>query len=337
MDDAYNAGFIVQSAPGRVPRFKRYLDEQRGLPIDDVWTDIPPLNSQAAERLGYQTQKPIALLERIIKLATRPGDTVLDPFCGCGTAIEASQKLERKWIGIDITALAIDVVERRLSRIHVRRDAHYRVEGIPLDVTGAYRLFESDEHQFQLWAITLVDGQPRQGGKKGADKGVDGWIYFQDDAKTIGNGIISVKGGKNIHAEHVRELFGAMESHHAKLGVLICLHKPTSKMIEAAHAAESIEAGGKMRPRIQIVTIEELLHGRKLNLPPVHDIISFAAASRRMTQKRIPKEPTPEEIRKSPSFRFPIEGGKKSKKQESLPLDEPLLVEQLSNRRRRRR
>ncbi|QBR70905.1 site-specific DNA-methyltransferase [Beijerinckiaceae bacterium] len=326
MQEAYEQGLVIQSAPGRVPRFKRYLDEQRGLPVDDVWTDIPPLNSQAAERLGYQTQKPLALLERIIKLATSPGDTILDPFCGCGTAIEAAHKLDRKWIGIDITALAIDVVERRLSRLNLRRGVQYEVEGIPLDLAGAHRLFETDEHQFQLWAITLVDGQPREGGKKGADKGVDGWIYFQDDARTIGNGIISVKGGKNIHAEHIRELYGAMESHHAKLGIFICLHKPTSKMIEAARSAESIEAGGKMRPRIQIRTIEELFRGRKPELPPVYDIISAAAASRRFSQKKPTLPPTPQELRKAPQFKLPISGGRKGDAQKHLPLDEPVLI-----------
>ncbi|MEX2480206.1 MAG: DNA methyltransferase [Gammaproteobacteria bacterium] len=137
MQAAHEAGLIVQTAPGRVPRFKRYLDEQRGLPLDDVWTDIPPINSQAQERLGYPTQKPLALLGRIIKLATNPGDVVLDPFCGCGTAVEAAQKLGRRWIGIDVTVLAIDLVEKRLRRLKLERDADYTVEGIPLDVDGA--------------------------------------------------------------------------------------------------------------------------------------------------------------------------------------------------------
>src|SRR5262249_50201216 len=150
------------------------------------------------------------------------------------TAIEAAQRLERNWIGVDVTVLAIDVVERRLNRLGLRRGVDYKVDGIPLDMDGARRLFAEDYHQFQLWALTLVDGQPREGGKKGADKGVDGLIYFQDDARNIGQAIVSVKGGENIHAEHVRDLIGAMNNHRAKLGVLVTLHEPTSAMLRAA-------------------------------------------------------------------------------------------------------
>lgn len=325
MQEAYKNGLVVQSAPGRVPQLKRYLDEQRGIPLDDVWTDIPPLNSQAQERLGYQTQKPLALLERIIKLSSKPGDLILDPFAGCGTAIEAAQSLGRKWIGIDITVLAIDVVERRLNRMGLRRDVDYDIDGIPLDMDGAHRLFIKDPHTFQLWALTLVDGQPRDGGKKGADKGVDGLIFFQDDAKNIGQAVVSVKGGENIHAQHIRDLIGTMNNQKTKFGVFVTLHKPTSAMEKAAREAESVEAGGKLRPRVQICTIANLLNGKKPNLPPVYDIISSAAASRRGRVKT--SEPTPEEIRRSPSFKLPISGGKKKSAQQNLPMEEPLLVQ----------
>lgn len=341
MQQAYDAGLVVQPAPGRVPRLKRYLDEQRGIPLDDVWADIPPLNSQAQERLGYQTQKPLALLERIIRLSSKPGDLVLDPFAGCGTAIEAAQSLGRNWIGIDITVLTIDVVERRLKRMGVKRDIHYKVEGIPLDMDGARRLFEADQlhHQFQLWALTLVDGQPREGGKKGADRGIDGLIYFQDDARNFGQAIVSVKGGENIHAKDVRDLIGAMTNYRAKLGVFVTLHEPTAAMTRAAREAESIEAGGKLRPRVQICTIEDLLKGRKPNLPPVYDIISAAAAARRL-RVQIP-EPGPEELRRAPQFKLPIKGGKLDQIQETLPMDEPLLskppAQSIRRLRRRRR
>jgi site-specific DNA-methyltransferase (adenine-specific) len=323
MQEAYEAGLVVQNAPGRVPRFKRYLDQQKGIPLDDVWTDIPPLNSQATERLGYQTQKPVALLERIISLSTRPGGVVLDPFCGCGTAIEAAQNLGRKWVGIDITALAIDVVERRLARRGVRKKIDYDVEGIPTDLDGARRLFAEDPHQFQLWAVTLVDGQPREGGKKGADKGVDGLVFFQNDARNIGQAIISVKGGENIHATHVRDLVGAIHNHGAELGLFVTLHQPTSAMITAAREAGSIETGGKMRPRVQICTVEDLLQGKKPTLPPIYDIISAASAARRV-KPHLP-QPTPEEIRRSPQFKYPIEGGKQTVAQPGLPFEEPLL------------
>jgi site-specific DNA-methyltransferase (adenine-specific) len=233
--------------------------------------------------------------------------------------------------------LAIDVIERRLSRVGLRRGINYKVEGFPVDLDGARRLFAENSHDFQLWALTLVDGQPRDGGKKGADKGVDGLIYFQDDARTIDQAVVSVKGGENIHAEHVRDLIGTVHSQRAKMGVLVTLHEPTNAMLKAAREAESVEAGGRLRPKIQICTIAKLLSGQKPNLPPVHDIISAAAAARRTKSK--PADPTPEEIRRSPSFKLPISGGKQKSAQQNLPMDEPLLVQPQprSTRGRRKR
>jgi site-specific DNA-methyltransferase (adenine-specific) len=324
MKDLQAQGRIIQTRPGAVPRQKRYLDEMPGVQLQNIWDDLPVISNRSREALGYQTQKPLTLLERIIQASSNPGDLVLDPFCGCGTAIEAAHSLGRKWIGIDVTALAIDVVERRLGRRGLRRGNDYKIDGIPLDTDGAQRLFENDPHQFQLWAITLIDGQPRDGGKKGADKGIDGIVYYQDDARNIDQALISVKGGENIHATHVRDLVGAMNNSQAKLGLFITLHKPTSAMLEAAREAGSVEAGGKLRSRVQIRTIEQLLDGRKPSMPPVHDIISAAAAARRL-RLRTP-EPTPDEIRKAPSFRYSIKGSKQTSVQEVLPMDEPLLV-----------
>jgi DNA modification methylase len=326
MKEMLAQGRVVQTRPGSVPRQKRYLDEMPGVQLQNLWDDLPVISNRSKEALGYQTQKPLSLLERIISASSNPGDIVLDPFCGCGTAIEAAHALDRRWIGIDITALAIDVVERRLNRRGVRPDVDYKIDGVPLDSEGASRLFENDPHQFQLWAITLVDGQPRDGGKKGADKGVDGIIYYQDDARNIDQALISVKGGESIHATHVRDLIGAMTNSRAKLGILISLHKPTSAMLAAAREAGSIEAGGKLRPRVQIRTIQELLDGNKPNMPPIHDIISAAASARRL--RLPPVAPTPDELRNAPSFRYPIKGGKQKEIQETLPMDEPLLVHQ---------
>lgn len=310
---------------GRI-RVKKYLDEMSGVIVPNLWDDISVISSQDQERLGYQTQKPLALLQRIIEASTDKGDLVLDPFCGCGTAIEAAELLGRSWIGIDITPLAIDVVERRLARKGLRRKFDYTVEGIPLDMDGAQRLFDSDplHLKFELWALTLVDGQPRDGGKAGADQGVDGLIFFQDDARNIGKAVVSVKGGKNVQAQHVRDLIGAMSSQHIKLGIFVTMHK-TSAMEQAARDAGSVEAGGKLRRAVQIVTIAELLNGKKPDLPPVHDIISAAASARRVRNLRAP--PTPDEIRREPQFKYPIPGGKKAGQQE-LPMDEPLLTEQ---------
>jgi DNA methylase len=169
MKDLQAQGRVIQTRPGAVPRQKRYLDEMPGVQLQNIWDDLPVISNRSREALGYQTQKPLSLLERIIQAPSNPGDLVLDPFCGCGTAIEAAHSLGRKWIDIDVTALAIDVVERRLGRRGLRRGKHYKVDGIPLDADGALRLFQHDPHQFQLWAITLVDGQPRDGGKKGAE------------------------------------------------------------------------------------------------------------------------------------------------------------------------
>jgi hypothetical protein len=338
MAELIRQGRVIQTRPGAVPQYKRYLDEMPGVPLQNIWTDLPVLSNRSREALGYPTQKPLALLERVISASSKPGDLVLDPFCGCGTAIEAAHKLQRRWIGIDITPLAIDVVERRLSRRGLRRGIDYEVEGIPLDVLGAQRLFEASPHDFQLWAITLVDAQPRDGGKKGADKGVDGLIYFQDDARSIGEAVVSVKGGANVHASQVRDLIGAINNRGAKLGVFVTLSKPTSAMEDAAREAGSVEAGGKLRPRVQIRTIEQLLAGRKPDLPPVHDIISAAAAARRAAMKPPPKVLTPDQIREEPSFKLPIRGGKPAKDaQKHLELEEPLLVPTQAERPRRRR
>ena len=162
-------------------------------------------------------------------------------------------------------------------------------------------------------------------------------IYFQDTSREIGQAIISVKGGTNIHATHIRDLIGAMRNTAFKLGVFVTLHPPTSAMVVAAREAEAVEAGGKLRPRVQICTIADLLRGQKPTLPPVHDIISAAASARRIAQRRAETEPTPAEIRQSPSFRFPIQGGRKGDAQRTLSLDEPLLTTEAEKKAKPRR
>ena len=177
MQAAYEAGIVVQTAPGRVPRLKRYLDEQLGKPLSDVWTDIAPINARAAERLGYPTQKPLALMERIISLGSNPGDVVLDPFCGCGTTVDAAQRLGRRWIGIDITHLAIDVITKRL--LHTYSSAAFdsiELAGIPKDLGGAHALFDRSPLEFERWAVSMVNAEPNQ--KHVGDKGVDGVARF---------------------------------------------------------------------------------------------------------------------------------------------------------------
>jgi DNA modification methylase len=254
---------------GRI-RLKRYLDENAGAPVSNLWDDIAPVSSQADERLGYPTQKPEALLERIIKASSNKGDTVLDPFSGCGTAVIAAQRLGRRWIGIDITHLAINLMKRRLRDTY-RKDAKFTVIGEPVDVAGAQELAGKDPYQFQWWALGLVDARPVEG-KKGADKGIDGRIYFhdeQDEAKTK-QVILSVKAG-HTNVAHVRDLRGVIEREGAEIGVLIAMEEPTQPMrTEAAGAGFYHSPGWNMDcPRIQLRTIAELLTGKGLDVPPL--------------------------------------------------------------------
>jgi hypothetical protein len=268
MQASYEAGFVVQPRPGAVPRFKRYLDKQRGKPLGDVWTDIPPLNSQAQERLGYPTQKPLALLERIIKASSNPGEMVLDPFCGCGTTINVAQRLNRKWIGIDITHLAITLIKNRLLDAFGKK-AKYRVVGEPVSLPDAETLAKADPYQFQWWALGLVGARPVEQ-KKGSDKGIDGRVYFHDEAKgeKTKQIILQVKAG-HVTSAQVRDLRGVMEREEAEIGVFICLEKPTQPMKGEAASSGFYESPGwgTKHPRLQILTIADLLEGKQIDYP----------------------------------------------------------------------
>jgi DNA modification methylase len=281
MEEAYDSGLIVQTAPGRVPRFKRYLDEQRGRPLGDVWTDIPPINAMAQERLGYPTQKPQALLERIINASSNEGHLVLDPFCGCGTTIAVAQRLNRRWIGIDITHLAIGLMKHRL-RDAFGDDVTYQVIGEPVSLPDAQVLAEQDPYQFQWWALGLVGARPVEQ-KKGADKGIDGRLYFHDEPNARTKQVIlSVKAGSTGVA-HVRDLRGVVEREDAQIGVLISLEEPTHPMrAEAASAGFYDSPGwGTTHPRLQILTVAELLEGKNIDMP--------AIGQQRATFKQAPK------------------------------------------------
>jgi site-specific DNA-methyltransferase (adenine-specific) len=260
------AGRLTWSRSG-TPYFVRYLDEMSGAAMPTVWDDIPPVNSQAKERLGFPTQKPLALLERIISSSSDRDAVILDPFCGCGTAIVAAEKLGRRWIGIDITSFAIDVIEQRLDRDFEAAD--FRVNGLPETVEDAEALFRRSPYQFQWWAAGRIKAQPRDGRKKGADEGVDGILPFFDDAsnrpKTC---VVSVKGGRNIGPEAVRDLAGAVAARKAHIGVLITLIDPTPKMKQAARDAQVyFSALGRDYPKIQIVTVADILANRMPAIP----------------------------------------------------------------------
>lgn len=276
MQAAYDAGLVIQPRPGAVPRLKRYLDEQRGKPLGDVWTDIPPLNSQATERLGYPTQKPLALLERIISASSNPGDLILDPFCGCGTAVAAAQKLGRRWVGIDITHLSIALQKYRLEQSFP--GISFNVVGEPKDLSAARQLANDDRYQFQWWALSLIRARPLGGeagsktGKKGSDKGIDGVITFLDDASGKAKRVlVQVKSGK-VKSGDIRDLVGTVQREAAQLGVFLTLEEPSRDMVTEAAAAGVYRSPGwgKDFPKIQILTIAELLRGAEIKMPPAH-------------------------------------------------------------------
>jgi site-specific DNA-methyltransferase (adenine-specific) len=265
-------GLILWPHKGKMPRFKRYLNENAGVPIVDVITDINPIGSQAGERLGYPTQKPEALLERIIKASSNEGDLVLDPFCGCGTTIAAAQKLKRRWIGIDITHLAITLMKKRLLDAF-GTEAKFNVMGEPTSLPDAAALAESDPYQFQWWALGLVGARPVEQ-KKGADQGIDGKIVFQGDAPGIFETVIlSVKAG-HITANHVRDLRGVVDREKAAIGVLISMEDPTKPMQTEAVTAGFFESKtwGKKYPKIQLLTIADLLGGKQIDMPPIRQV-----------------------------------------------------------------
>jgi site-specific DNA-methyltransferase (adenine-specific) len=272
-EDAKGRIIVPRNGKG-VPRYKRYLDEQEGVPIDDFWEDIDYV--KGGERLGYPTQKPLELLERIINAASDKGDLVLDPFCGCGTTILASQKLKRRWIGIDITHLAISLIRARLKDVHVLAGKDYQIVGEPADFESARELAETNPYQFQWWALSLIDARPAgetsksQQGKKGADKGVDGWLTFREtDNLNLKRMVVQVKGGTHIGAQIVRDLIGTVQATKSAMGILITLYEPTEQMKQAAMEAEYYESPtwGHKYPKIQILTIPELLSGKKPTIP----------------------------------------------------------------------
>jgi DNA modification methylase len=300
---------------GGYPRFKRTLGD--GVPVQDIISDIFPVNSQAQERIGYPTQKPLSLLERIISVSTKPGDTVLDPFCGCGTTIEAAEKLGRQWIGIDIAIHAIKVIETRV------RGASYKVEGIPRDFRSAVELAERDKYQFQWWANYLFNPHALREQKRGADQGVDGELFFPNGpGRTWGRMLTSVKGGVNIGSREIRDFRGAIEREKAEMGLFICLYSPTKAMLtEAASAGLANVVHGDI-PRLQIVAIEEWFHGKFPRLPPLEHLPSAAFST---TKRRAASMATKTKPPEYPQLPLVFAGGKESSK---LHLNRAMVTSQ---------
>jgi len=288
MQKAYEDGVVVQMKPGAVPQYKKYLSDSKGRTLTNCWIDIPQASGN--EALGYPTQKPVALLERIIQASSNPGDVVLDPFCGCGTTIDAAQKLGRQWIGVDITQLAITLIKKRLFDTYgyqvrfvsastpdhpvvgVKESNNVtvvRVIGEPISPEDAAKLASEDKFQFQWWALGLVGARPEEQ-KKGADHGIDGKILFRDDPKSTRPEqiVIQVKGGKTS-VKDVRDLRGVLDREKAAIGVLITLDEPTAPMkAEAASVGFYVHKSNQQQyPRLQLRTVAELMTGKSLARP----------------------------------------------------------------------
>ncbi len=266
MQAAYEKGLVIQSKHGGVPALKRYLDEQEGTPIDDVWTDIKPVQAQAKERLGYPTQKPIALLRRIISASTNEGDVVFDPFCGCGTAIYAAHLLKRRWIGCDIAILSIRLVrDILLKRYGLEEDKDYLVSFVPRSVDGAQDLFDRDPRQFQHWAVELAQGFASA--KFSGDRGIDGRIHFETK-EGLKHMVLSVKGGASPTPAWMRELAGVVQrEENARMGGLILLHEATKGIREEVAFGGVYNYDGTDYHRLQIRTIQDLLSGKWFDTP----------------------------------------------------------------------
>jgi len=293
LEQLYGQGRILLQRDGR-PRkdgYKVYLEETEGPALQDIWTDIG-LGPTAGERLGYPTQKPLSLLERITAASSNPNDIILDPFCGCGTAIAAAQKLGRKWIGIDITHLSIALQKYRLEAMFP--GIQFAVVGEPEDVGAARHLAQSDRYQFQWWALSLIRAKPLGGqqgsktGKKGSDKGIDGVITFIDDNSDKPKRVlVQVKSG-HVKSADVRDLVGAVQRENAAIGVFITLESPSQNMATEAISAGYYHASGWHRdyPRIQILTIDELLHGATVQMPPQYGTFKQAKRVREVASEQ---------------------------------------------------
>jgi site-specific DNA-methyltransferase (adenine-specific) len=287
LDDAGRLHYPAK-AGGRL-RLKNYMDELPGVAIQDIWTDITLIGGSSPERLGYPTQKPEALLERIISTSTNEGDVVLDPFCGCGTAIAAAERLKRNWIGIDITHLAVSLIKSRLNDAF-KDDAKFEVIGEPVSIEDATELAKTDPYQFQFWSLGLIGARPVEQ-KKGADKGIDGRLFFHDEhggkTKQV---IISVKAG-HVTVSQLRDLIGVLTREKADIGVLVSLERPTGPMrAEAASAGFYASPWGSKHPRVQLLTVDELLNGKGIDLPKITGSNVTLKKAPRVTKKRAQQE-----------------------------------------------
>jgi site-specific DNA-methyltransferase (adenine-specific) len=311
--DANGRLFFPKKEDARLRR-KLYLEDSPGVAISDTWTDIKPIFATNDERLGYPTQKPLALLERIISASSDPGMIVLDPFCGCGTAIEAAQKLGRRWIGIDVTYLAIHVIETRLVEAFgesIKRD--YMLFGQPEDADDARALAARDWLEFQKWAVMKVGGLPLD--RAGPDGGIDGIIrYHRVGIEQPNRAVVSVKGGQNVGVDAIHKLKSVVDRERAELGVLICLDRPTSAMErEVAHSGD-VGPKSKRVSKLQIITVDMLFLPNAVDLPGMIDLPEAGkplVSSRQKGRKKIEGQT---------EMLFPIKGENETKRRGNRPI-----------------
>lgn len=273
MEQAYKDGLVVQTKPGNVPALKRYLDEQEGTPIDDIWIDIPPIQSQSGESLGYPTQKPTELLERILTASSNTGDLVADFFCGCGTTIAAAQALKRNWLGVDISHLSIGLIERkRLIEPFLRSGDKpvYEIHGLPKDLASAQQLASGTiggRLKFQDWIIETKLGGIHNP-KKTADGGWDGHITFEG-VNGKDTALIEVKSG-HVNVKNVREFIQVVNKQKAAMGIFVCFKNEVTKpMLSEAKDQKYYgqEIWGNEIDKIQIITVEDLLDKKTIRIP----------------------------------------------------------------------
>jgi site-specific DNA-methyltransferase (adenine-specific) len=269
-------GEAMITTTSKYPVYKHYFDENKGVAVDTLWDELPQMGTHSAERLGYPTQKPRALLERIIQASSNEGDLILDGFCGCGTTVDAAESLKRQWVGMDISPIAIALMKRRLQDSYKTELSKFTVRGIPEDKISAEKLWEQNPFAFQDWWITEFDVFSTTFGTKGADKGIDGLgMYLVPGVEQPIKAAFQVKGGK-VQSKDIDALWGSMNKHKCELGVFLSLHSPTKPMLETVANSGYYSAAGFNYPRLQILTLDEFFSGKSLNLPKTN--ITFKSA-----------------------------------------------------------
>ncbi|MDO8682364.1 MAG: site-specific DNA-methyltransferase [Armatimonadota bacterium] len=288
LEQWWDEGRILLRKDGtpRMDGLKVYLEDSPGQPLQNVWTDIQRIGNTSAERMGYPTQKPLALLERIISASSNPGEIVFDPFCGCGTAVVAAEKLGRQWIGIDVTFIAIDLMIERLNKsFGLKRERDYGIFGIPYDANSAGKLFNQSPKEFEMWAVHKVGGIPQP--NKSGDKGVDGKVYFHDLSGKLQWAVCQVKGG-HLTPSVIRDFGHVIQRDKAAMGFFICLETPTKGMYSEADELGFFEApSGRKIPKLQIRTIKELLESKEFDYPKGY---SLKSGGKRLTRAQDERE-----------------------------------------------